>query len=97
MEPFDGEEDLNGINDDPILQAAFVAELERVVGAEDLANESHQFQWILPVTGLDEILAVLRRAPSDLGVTGLEGFLRAEFGTLSGLKAIVDDSDERDV
>ena len=97
MEPFDGEEDLDGINGDPILQAAFVAELERVIGAEDLANESRQFQWLLPVTGLDEILAVLRRAPSDLGVAGLEKLLREEFGTLSGLKAIVDDTDERDV
>jgi hypothetical protein len=97
MEPADGDEDLDGVNVDPVLQAAFVAELERVVGAEDLANESHRFQWLLPVTDLTEILAVLRRAPSAVGVGGLEAMLRAEFGTLSGLMAIEEDSDERDV
>ena len=97
MEPPDEEEDLAGINNDPVLELGFVSEFERVVGADDMANGSLRFQWLLPITGLDEILAVLRRAPSSLGVRGLEEMLRAEFGTLSGLKAIEDEPDQRDV
>jgi hypothetical protein len=97
MESFEGDESLEGINADPILQAAFVAELERVVGADELTDDSPRFQWLLPVSGLDEILAILRRAPSGLGRGGLEAMLRAEIGTLSGMKAIDDDSDQRDV
>ena len=97
MEPSGGEEDRDGINDDPVLQAAFVAEIERVIGAADMASGSLQFTWLLPVADFSEILAILRRAPSHLGIRGLEAMLQAEFGTLSGMKEIVDDSDEQDV
>lgn len=70
--------------------AAVLAEVERVIGAEEFGTPRAEFQWILPVASPDELLAILRGAPGGVGLAGLEAYLRERLGTLSGLKAVGD-------
>ena len=94
MDPYrnDGE---GSLNDDPILGASLVAELGRVLGPLDWS--AGKFQWLLPISGIDEMLALLREAPTGLGIVGLEHLLRDRFGSLAALKRAQPDSREADV
>ena len=78
-------------NDDPVLHTVFLAELERVIGTFDEFSGPQRFEWLLPVSGIGDVLDVLRDAPKGLGLAGLEQRLRERFGTLSGLRVIADD------
>jgi hypothetical protein len=91
MDEYPEDDDFGAADDDPVLQTAFIAELERVIGAFEESLPPPRFEWILPVSGIGEVLDVLREAPTALGLAGLEQRLRERFGTLSGLKAIRDD------
>ena len=80
----------------PAQVQAFVAELERVIGTE-LSTPGIQFEWLLPVAGPEEFLAALRSAPSNLGVAGIEAYLREQLGTLAGLKRVPPEVEAPDV
>ena len=94
MEDRHEREDPAPLDDDPVLEAAFVAEVERIVGPLDQLGNQPRFQWLLPVSGLAELLATLRDAPTGAGLTGLERFLRDRLGTLSGMKAVQEEDDD---
>ncbi|HEX8848276.1 MAG TPA: hypothetical protein VF761_01960 [Gemmatimonadaceae bacterium] len=74
----------------------FVAELERVIGTE-LASPEMRFEWVLPLSDPEEFLAALRSAPSNVGLAGIEAYLRERLGTLAGLKRVESDPDAPDV
>jgi hypothetical protein len=93
----DEHEDDGSVNDDPVLGASLVAELERVLGALDGSAGTVSVEWLLPLAGIDEMLALLREAPTGLGVAGFEQLLRARFGSLAALKRTSVDSGEADV
>ena len=95
MDQHRDDDDQNSLNDDPILGASLVAELERVLGPLDWS--SGRFQWLLPISGIAEMLALLREAPTGLGVVGLEQLLRDRLGSLSALKRLQPDSGDADV
>ena len=98
MDERSAEDDEEGsLNEDPVLGATLIAELERVLGplGESVAKDS--FQWILPVAGINEMLDLLREAPTGLGVAGFEQLLRGRFGSLSALKRMNVDSGDADV
>lgn len=92
----ESDEDLSS-NDDPILHASFMAELERVLGPLDALGDDMKFQWLIPVTGIGEMLDLLRDLPSGLGVVGFEQLLRERFGSTSMLKLVKPESGEADV
>ena len=85
------------LSEDPILGASLVAELERVLGPLDESAGKVSFQWLLPIAGIDEMLAVLREAPTGLGVATFEQLLRTRYGSLSAMKHINIDSEDPDV
>ena len=74
------------MNDDPVLAECLVAEAERVLGPLDGSVGAVSFQYLLPISGIDELLALFREAPSGLGVAGFERLLQARFGSVSALK-----------
>jgi len=88
-------DDERSLNEDPVLGASLVAELERVLGPLDESAGKVSFQWLLPIAGINELLAVLKEAPTGLGVAGFEQLLRTRYGSLSALKRV--DIDESDV
>ena len=88
-------DDKRSLNEDPVLGASLVAELDRVLGPLDESAGKASFQWLLPIAGINELLAVLREAPTGLGVAGFEQLLRTRYGSLSALKRM--DNDESDV
>jgi len=88
-------DDERSLNEDPVLGASLVAELERVLGPLDESAGKVSFQWLLPIAGINELLAVLREAPTGLGVAGFEQLLRTRYGSLSALKRM--NNDESDV
>ncbi len=90
-----GEE--GSLNEDSILHASLVGELERVLGPLDGLGDDVQFQWLIPVTGIAEMLELLRDLPSGFGVTGFEQLLRDRFGSTSMLKLVNPESGEADV
>lgn len=92
-----GDDDEGSLNDDPILGASLVAELERVLGPLDWSSGEARFQWLLPISGIDEMLALLREAPTGLGLVGLEQLLRDRLGSLSALKRVQPDAGDADV
>ena len=93
----DEQDDQGSLNDDPVLGASLVAELERVLGPLDGSAGGVSFRWLLPITGIDEMLQVLREAPTGLGVAGFEHLLRERLGSLSALKRMHADSEDADV
>ena len=98
MNPYrDEHDDEDSLNEDPVLGASLVAELERVLGPLERPGGRVTFRWLLPIAGFDELLALLREAPTGLGVAGFEKGLRARYGSLSALERIDIDSDDADV
>jgi hypothetical protein len=90
----EGSED-GSMEDDPVLHASFLAEMERVLGPLDGLSNDVQFQWIIPVSGIGEMLDLLRGQPSGLGAAGFEAMLRDRFGSTSMLKRVDPEADER--
>ena len=75
--------------DDPQTIAAIGADFDRITGAH-APPELDPFggHWLLPLTSIDEVLALLREMPSDIGVTEFAARLRDRFGNLPMLKAV---------
>ena len=88
----DEHDDEGSLNDDPALQASLLAELERVLASLNRSGDERTYPWLLPITGIAEMLQLLKEAPTGLGVDGLEHLLRERFGSLSALKRMQTDS-----
>lgn len=85
------------MDDDPVLVQCLVTEAERVLGPMDESADPFSFQYLLPIAGVGELLALFREAPSGVGVAGFERLLRTRFGSLSALKAPNADARDEDV
>ena len=68
--------------------AAILAELQRIVGNDRLAESIPHGPWLVPLESPDELLALLQIMPSGIGGTELAARLREQFGSLSMLKAV---------
>ncbi|AHG92867.1 hypothetical protein J421_5332 (plasmid) [Gemmatirosa kalamazoonensis] len=79
--------------EDPVLAAALIAQLERVLGPLD-RPDAVTFNWLLPTIDEGEVLDVLYAAPTGLGLAGLEQRLRERFGSLNAFGLIAPDADE---
>ena len=67
--------------DNPETMQSVLAELERIIGNPD---SPYRFNWLLPVMDSDRLLGLLRSAPSGIGVSCLETYLRDRVGTQPG-------------
>lgn len=83
--------------EDPQTIAAIGAELNRISGAH-APPECDPFggHWLLPLASIDEVLALLREMPSDIGVAEFAARLRDRFGNLPVLKAVHPDQHSED-
>jgi hypothetical protein len=79
--------------EDPVLVAALIAQLERVLGPLD-APDAVTFNWLLPTVDDRAVLEVIAAAPTGLGLAGLEQRLRERFGSLNAFTALEPETDE---
>ena len=82
-----GEFNVNDEDVDPAMIDALSAEIARIVGEDQGEKGGANINYALPTSTLEQLLTLLRGAPSEVGEEGFWSFLEDQFPFVEELRA----------